>query len=147
MFGIRALAGTTALLLVVSLAACAGDETGPPEDASLDDFCDVYFGLFAGGMDAVDPSAPAAEQDAAMVEALRTWAKELEKVGTPGDLSGRARDGFERIVRAAAELEPGDIDNLALLGEDFTEDEMAATEAFEDFATQHCESPFGDPPL
>ena len=81
-----------------------------------------------------------------MVEALRTWAEELEQVGTPDDMSDQAREGFELIVRAAADLEPGDVDNLAHLGEDFSEDEMAATEAFEDYATQHCESPFGDPP-
>jgi hypothetical protein len=147
MFRIRALGGTAALLLAVSLAACDGDDPGPSAAASLDDFCDAYFGLFAGGMDQVDPSAPAAEQDAAMVEALRTWAKELEKVGTPDGMPEQARDGFDLIVRAAADLEPGDVDNLALLGEDFTEDEMAATEAFEDYATQHCDSPFGDPPL
>ena len=121
--------------------------SGPRTDASLDDFCDAYFSLFSGGMDEVDPRASAEEQDAAMVEALRTWAKELEAVGTPDDMSEQAREGFELIVRAAADLEPGDVDNLALLGEDFSEDEMAATEAFEDYATQHCESPFGDPPL
>ncbi len=120
MAGIRALSGAAALLLVVSLAACRGDEAGSPEDASLADFCDAYFSLFAGGMDDVDPGAPADEQDAAMVEALRAWAKQLDAVGTPADMSEPAREGFRLIVRAAADLEPGDVDNLALLGEDFS---------------------------
>jgi hypothetical protein len=147
MFGIRALGGSAALLLVVSLSACAGDGSGPPDDASLEDFCNAYFRLFDGGMAEVDPHASEEAQQAAMVDALRTWAKELEDVGTPEDMPDRARTGLDLIVRAAAELEPGDVDNLALLGEDFSENEKAATEAFEDYATQSCESPFGDPPL
>jgi hypothetical protein len=144
MVGIRARAAAAALLMAVSLSACDG--SGPPNDADLDDFCDAYYRLFSGDMAEVDPRDSEQEQAAAMVEALRAWAKKLELVGTPDDLSDQARKGFELIVRAAADLQPGDVDNLAQLGEDFSEVEMAATEAFEDYATQHCESPFGDPP-
>ena len=143
--GIRAHAAAAALLMAVSLSACDG--SGPPSDADLDEFCEAYYRLFSGDLVEIDPRDSEEEQAAAMVEALRTWAKKLEQVGTPDDMSDQAREGFELIVRAAADLEPGDVDNLAHLGEDFSEDEMAATEAFEDYATQHCESPFGDPPL
>lgn len=140
---VRALAGSAALLLAAPLASCGGGDGS--DDTGVEDFCAAYFGLFSGGMDAVDPLASGPEQGAAMAEALRTWAAELDRVGAPAAMPERARAGLELIVRAAAELEPGDGEHLAALADDFSEDEMAATEAFQRYATQSCESPFDDP--
>ena len=142
----RALGASAALLLALSASACSADGSGSPDDASVEDFCGAYFYLFSGGMDAVDPAAPQAEQEAAMIEALRAWADELDEVGTPAGIPAEARAGFELLVASVSGLDPGDVDNLAELDDDFTEAEMAATRAFEEYAAQNCESPFGDPP-
>ncbi len=144
MVGIRALCVSGALLLVGSLSACAGDGSRPPDDASLESFCDAYFRLFSGDVADIDPGSSDADQHEVMVEAMRSWGDRLAVVGTPSDMSEQARAGFELIVRYAGDLDPDDVANLALLGEELTEDEMAATEAFEDYATQRCEPPFGD---
>ena len=142
----RARGVSAALLLVLSLSACSDAGSGSPDDASVDDFCEAYFQLFSGVMDGVDPAAPQAEQEAAMIEALQAWAEGLDEVGTPGDITAEARAGFELVVASVSGLEPGDVDNLAELDDDFTDAEMAATRAFEEYAAQNCESPFGDPP-
>jgi len=144
MFVVRALAGSAALLLAAPLAGCGGGGSGDAGHA-VEEFCEAYFGLFSGGMDAVDPLASGPEQGEAMADALRTWAAELERVGAPDAMPDRARAGLELIVRAATDLDPGDGENLDDLADDFSEDERAATEAFEKYATQSCESPFGDP--
>ncbi len=145
MVGIRALSAAGALLLVGSLSACTGDGSGPPDDASLESFCSAYSRLFSGDIAGTDPGSSAVDQHEVMVEAMRSWGDQLAVVGTPPDMSEQARAGFELIVRYAGDLDAGDVANLALLGEELTDDEMAATEAFEDYATQRCEPPFGDP--
>jgi hypothetical protein len=109
------------------------------------EFCDAYFGLFSGQMTDIDPRASGPEQGAAMVEALRAWAAELQEIGTPEEMPDEAREGFDLVVSAATDLEPGDGENLDDLDDDFSEDERAAAAAFETYATQNCESPFGDP--
>jgi hypothetical protein len=141
----RALSGVAALLLVMAAAACDGG-SGDGSETSVDDFCAAYFSLFSGGMSTIDPQAPAQQQTVAMTEALRVWAGKLKDVGTPDEMPDEAREGYDLIVSAAADLPPGAAHNLADLGDDFTEHEMGATEAFEEYATQNCESPFGDPP-
>ena len=144
MFVIRVLGGSGALLLALSMSACVDDGSGAPSDASVENFCDSYFAMFSGGMDDIDPQASTREQGRAMAEALRSWAAEMDEVGTPEDMSDEAREGFELTVRVATGLDAGDV--LEDLDDDFSEHELAATQAFEEYATQNCESPFGDPP-
>jgi hypothetical protein len=146
MLVIRALGVPAALLLAVSVPACAGDESGPPRGASVEDFCAAYFELFTGGMLGIDPTASEQEQGEAMVEVLRAWAEEMGAVGAPDDMSDEARGGFDLIVSAVTDLEPGDVDHLAELDDQFSEHQIAATGALEEYATQNCESPFGDTP-
>ena len=145
MFPLRALRGGAALLLLTGTAACQASGSGASDGASVDEFCEAYFGLFSGEMSEIDPGASEREQGKAMTDALRAWAAELEEVGTPDDMPDLARAGFEVIVSAAAELAPGDAHNLADLDDDFTEDDLDATQAFEEYATQNCESPFDNP--
>ncbi len=146
MVGIRALCASGVLLVVCSLSACSGDRSRPPDDASLESFCGAYFRLFSGDIAGIDPGLSDADQHEVMVEAMRSWGDQLAVVGTPPDMSEQARAGFELSLRYAGDLDPDDVANLALLGEELTDDEMAATEAFEDYATQRCEPPAGDPP-
>jgi hypothetical protein len=143
---IRALGGTAVVLLVMATAACDGGGSGAPSDASVDDFCAAYASLFSGGMSEIDPSASEREQSVAMVAALRTWAAELADVGTPDDMSDEARTGFDLVLSAAADLPSGEAQDLADLDDHFTEEEMAATEALEQYATQTCESQFDTAP-
>lgn len=145
MVGIRALSAL-GVLLVTSLCACTGAGSRPPHDASLESFCTAYFRLFTGDIASIDPRSSDADQQTIMVEAMRSWGEQLAAVGTPADMAQQARDGFELIVRYAGDLDPGETANLALLAEELTESELAATEAFEDYATQRCEPPFGDSP-
>lgn len=145
MFPLRALRGGAALLLLTGTAACQASESGDAGGASVDDFCAAYFSLFSGGMSEIDPGASERAQGKAMTDALKAWAAELEDVGTPDDMPGLAREGFDVIVSAAAALAPGDAQNLADLDNGFTEDDLEATEAFEEYATQSCESPFDNP--
>jgi len=140
---IRALVGSAVVL--ASMAGCGGDESEGPDGVDIAEFCDAYFGLFSGRMTDIDPKASGPEQGAAMAEALRAWAAELQEIGTPEEMPDKARKGFDLVVSAATDLEPGDGEKLDALDDDFSEDERAATQAFETYATQNCESPFGDP--
>ena len=146
MLPLRALGGTVVLLLMTGTAACQQDGSGVPGDASVDDFCAAYFSLFAGRMSDVDPGASEREQGAAMADAVRAWAAQLKDVGTPDDRSEVAREGLEVILRAADGLPAEGTLNLADLDDDFTDGETAATQAFEEYATRSCPSPFENPP-
>jgi hypothetical protein len=141
------MAAPAVLVLTVSVAACVPDESGPPRDASVEAFCAAYFDLFSGAMHEIDPAASAREQEQEQVAALRAWAEELAEVGTPADMPEEARQGFELVIGAARTLDDDAVDNLAELGDRFTERERASTGALEQYATRSCESPFGDPPV
>lgn len=137
-----AAAGSLGLVASLSLVACSDDGDGSdggssssaPDDASLDDFCGAFNGLFDGVM------AEAASGDsAAMVRALKDWAADIEEVGTPADMPGDARDGFALFVSQAGDIdEDATLADLERLGEGLSEADQADGEAFSDWTTAHC---------
>ena len=150
MVGIRVLrtsgmGAAAALLLVASLAGCSRDDAEGHGNASVQTFCETYYGLFTGDLIDLSPAASDSEQDQVLGEAFLAWASRLQQVGTPAAMPEQARDGFELMVSTAARFDPDDAIRLGDAGAGFTDDESSAAEAFEVYATQTCESPFGDP--
>ena len=90
-----------AVLLALSLSACGG---GAPADASEDEFCDAWNGVFAS----FTSEAPTEEE----FDEFKDKVDELNEVGTPEDISDEQRDGFEVLVDVYQELEFSDIEEL-----------------------------------
>ena len=119
--------GAAAVLAALALAACGG---GPPDDASAEDFCDVWN-----------------EDRGDTVDEVRESVEALEDVGTPEDIEDEARDGFEVFVEARADLDQDALDALDQVLADETgladsygieEDEAADIVAFFDYANSTC---------
>lgn len=137
-----AAAGCLTLVAALSLGACSDDGDGgaggssssAPDDASLEDFCGAFNGLFDEVM------AEAASGDSTkMVRALKDWAAEIEEVGTPADMPEDARNGFELFVEQARGVdEDATLADLERLGEGLSEAEQADGEAFSDWTTESC---------
>ena len=100
----RAAAISAPLLLAVTLTACGGGASGAPDDASVEDFCDVF--LDDSGSD-IDP-----EDNGALLDAIQEQADRLADVGTPEDFDEEAREGFEVFVDVVSDFDEGDIEDL-----------------------------------
>ena len=143
-------AASLALSVTVALTGCGSDGggTSAPEDASATEFCDAYNSLFEdliGDMDVEEPKEPSGED---VVQAVKRWADKLSESGTPQDMPDEARDGFELLVATADDLDPDDFkdaEDLDKIESDFSEDEKAASTAFDEYAAGSCESPFDMP--
>ena len=99
----RVAAVTAPLLLALSLTACGGGASGAPDDASKEDFCEAFTSTPEGGdSDDVD----------ANIDAAHDYGDKLADVGTPSDIDGDARDGFEAYVDAIKDLDKDDIDEF-----------------------------------
>jgi hypothetical protein len=87
------------LLFLVLAAGCGGVEA--PSDAGVGEFCAVWDRL----------------AEARTGPGLRAFGAALEQVGTPPGIPPDAREGFEVVVRAVADLGPDDdLDDLAAEG-------------------------------
>jgi hypothetical protein len=134
----RALRTLAGLALVASLTACGGSDGGSgsaaPDDASTDDFCGGFNGLFEKVL------AQATSGDSsAMIAALKDWAGDMEDIGTPSDMPDDARHGFELFVEQAKDLdEDATLADLEKLGEDFSEEDQADGEAFSAWTEANC---------
>lgn len=138
---------STVLLLGAVTSACGGG-SGAPTDATEKEFCDTQTSLFADLMpdDMADPQVPSDED---MAKAVKDWGKELERVGTPEDISDDARAGFERVVEQAGEIDASDfsIDKLEELekgGADASKQAQKEAQAFADYLTKTCGNPLDD---
>lgn len=100
----RAAAISAPLLLAVTLTACGGGASGAPDDASVEDFCDVF--LDDSGSD-IDP-----DDNGALLDAIQEQADRLADVGTPEDFDEEAREGFEVFVDVVSDFDEGDIEDL-----------------------------------
>lgn len=122
------------LLLLGPLTGC-GAEGGDsaPGDATEEEFCAAYAGLFSnfGSLDPGDTEAG--------VRAFREWAAEMEQVGTPEDIPAEARDGFEVMVDSIQEIDPDATEeDLERLGRELSEGDQQSGEAFVTYATETC---------
>jgi hypothetical protein len=120
----------------LALAGCADDSSERPsradEGPSVTRFCDAldrFQGDFADA-DAADlPS---------YVRALKDAAERLDRVGTPGDMSQSARDGFDLTVEKITALpdEPTEAD-LTGMGE-VGPGEQTPLDALDDYIADSC---------
>lgn len=140
--------GAAVLLVGVATSACGGGGGGAPTDASSKDFCATQSKLFKDLMP-TDLSKPEVPSNQAMAKAVKTWAADLEKVGTPKDISADARAGFEALVKQAGDINPGNfsIDKLEQLskgGADASKATEKKANAFADYLTKTCGNPLKD---
>lgn len=135
----HALLAASLVLVAGSTAACGG---GAPTDASTADFCGVFEDFYE-----VVGELGAEAENSELIEALKDTGQDLEEVGTPEDISDEARAGFELTVKTIEELDDDateeDLDNLE---EDFSEEEKAQSEAFDEYLSETCDEPTGETP-
>jgi hypothetical protein len=128
----RLAVGTAATLLVAGLAGCGGDDdraAGAPGDAAAAAFC------------AELEDAPGSDASA---EDYHDYAGRLETVGTPAQIDGAARQGFELFVDYLADLDDGDVAKVKDSDEPsdvFSGDDAAKVESFKQGYVVTC----GDP--
>lgn len=119
------------VLVGASVAGCGGG--GAPTDASEDDFCKELTSLFA------DLGTMADATDKEAIDSIKSWAKDLEEVGTPEEMSDEARDGFELMLEQVAELDEDDTtEDFQKLDDDLSDSEKSATTAFETYTADTC---------
>ena len=131
-------AASATVLLAFSLSACGGDSASDaPDDASVDDFCEAYNATSSTDEDS---------SDSEKVDEAHDQAEKLIEVGTPDDIDGDAREGFEILVDAVADIDEGDVDNITNAeSEDAFRDAIGASEddfekviAFLTYAGETC---------
>jgi hypothetical protein len=124
---------TASLVLVgASAVGCSGGG-GAPTDASEDDFCKELTSLFS------DLGTMAGSTDKEALATIKSWAKDLEKVGTPEGISDEARDGFELMIKQVEGLDEDDTtEDFQRMDEELSDSEKEATEAFEKYTTDTC---------
>lgn len=133
-------AGAAGLVLLAGLVtACGGGGEagaggeGAPGDASRQEFCEAYAGLFAD-FGAIDP-----DDTGAGIEAFQAWADDMRQVGTPEDIPEDARRGFTVVLDSISEIDPDATEEeLAALGEDLSQGDQDSGQAFVEYATETC---------
>ena len=124
------------LALVAGTTVGCGD-SGPPTDASTEEFCGVFEDFYA---DLAKLGADAEAADA--VAALKDVADRLQEIGTPEDISEEARAGFEVTVEAIENIDEdaSEEDINKLLEENFSEEEKKQADAFNSYLGETCET-------
>jgi hypothetical protein len=128
---------TASLVLVGASVVGCGGGGGAPTDASKDDFCkelnSVFTGVDLGGEDTTQKK---------VLAAIKSWAKDMEKVGTPENMPDEARDGFELMIKEVGDLEEdATTEDFINLEEELSEGETKASAAFEKYTTDTCGAP------
>lgn len=123
------------LLLPLSLVTGAASAcSSPPTDADPARFCTVYSSLYTGLSEQVQ--AP----DRELVRVIRRWGEQMAATGTPSDIPGDARRGFELRVENATGLDvDADPDQLGEVDQDLDRDDQEALSAFEVYALRTCD--------
>ncbi|GHJ60832.1 hypothetical protein NOK12_33500 [Nocardioides sp. OK12] len=121
---LRPLAGVAGLALVLGgAAACSSDEpSAAPEDASQEDFCQVYADIESDGGEDLD--------------SVKEAVGRLVEVGTPDDIPDEARAGFETLGELVREAD--DETDLETLGEDLGPEVQGSFVAFLGYVTETC---------
>ena len=139
---------TSVLLVVGAVTSACGGDGGAPTDASDKDFCQTQSSLIEDLLpdDMTNPEMPSGED---MARAVKDWGAELERVGTPEDISEEARAGFEAVVEQAKEIDASDfsiekLEELAAGGADASKEAKEQAEAFSDYLTETCGNPMDD---
>jgi len=142
----RTLAVAATLVLAGSLAGCGGGddepEAAPSETTSTADFCETYNSLFESFAEGKQPT------DAEAVKAIKTWADDLDEVGTPEDIPADAQDGYDLIVATIQKIEDDATQaDVQKLTDAFSAAEQKSSDAFGKWATEACplQTPSGSP--
>lgn len=114
----RMTSGAGLLLVGTLLTACGVG--GAPTDASEEEFCDSYLGVLK-------------VEDG---KGIREWGEDLEETGTPEGIPGDARDGFEKLVEVAVEID--DDAKLEDLDKPDTDEEEENLDALGSYAQDRC---------
>ena len=122
-----------AVLLAATLSACGG----APTDASVEDYCDAF----------IDSPKDLQSDDAGkQADAAGEWADDLNEVGTPEDIDGEAREGFEIFVKFLEDVNEDDIKDLEDAedpSEVFDGDDADKVEEFTKKTGEVCADQFG----
>jgi hypothetical protein len=142
----RLTVSTAALLIGAAASACGGGGSGggAPSDASEKEFCQTQSSLLEDLMP--DMSSTELPSDEQMAKAVKDWAKKIEQVGTPDDISDDARKGFEAMVEQANEIDASDfsiekLEQLEAGGKDASAEAKKQADAFEKYLTGTCGNP------
>ncbi len=141
----HALLAASLVLVAGGAVACGGGGGGgAPADASKAEFCDGYQSLFTDlAAMSKDGEAPGDEET---LEAVKSWAKNLEDIGTPEGISDDAREGFELTLDEVSDLDIEELKKTSLedLGADISDDQKKQAEAFTTYVTDSCGNPLED---
>lgn len=124
----------TQVLAIALLAAC-GEKSGvaaAPKDASVDEYCQPYR------HQAVLLSKKKHLSDAKVVEIARHTAAKLQEVGTPSDMPGDARKGFEIVVQQLSELSDDATAGDVVQAQMVSDEELKYTAALGDYFLSTC---------
>lgn len=136
----RTALSSLALLVGASLSACGG---GAPGDASEQEFCDAQGSLFSD-IDLGDAGALPSDED--LAQAFRDWGQELESVGTPENMSEKARAGFEDLVSDVEDVDAEDFSEEGLQQQldDLSDETGEQAKAFTEYVNETCSGLMGD---
>jgi hypothetical protein len=131
----KALSVASLLLVAGTTAGCGGNGGGgAPDNASQEDFCDAYTSIFDG----MDLESEPSEAEA--VRMMKDWGERMQDTGTPEDMSGDARKGFELMVGTIEDIDEdmsaSDIDKL---GDDWSQEQEKQGEALQAYVGENCE--------
>ena len=119
----------------VLVAGCAGPGADAPEDASIESFCAAKSWMVVEGTDRF--FADGLPSDDELVQLVHDWAAELDRVGTPDNMSPDARAGFEKLVARLEDMDAGDVENRGFNWQDEDWENEAET-SFARYVTNTC---------
>jgi hypothetical protein len=130
---------TLVVLAVVAVTSVACNADRPPTDASPDTFCAQVHDFYSG----IDGLAARADEqqvtDQQVAGLVKQLAGRLARVGTPGDISTAARQGFELTLDAIddlpADASPADVEAIDRA---LSLDERRDTQAFDVYLARTC---------
>lgn len=140
---LHALTAASLVLVAGVLAGCGGDtsstekpaESGPPTDASVSEFCGTFKDI---AQDVVKLGKDA--KDSEVVAAIKDAGGQLEKVGTPKDISSDARSGYELTLKMIDDLDDNATqEDLAKAEDGLSEAEKKQEQAFNDYLGKTCQ--------
>lgn len=133
-----ALLTASLVLLGGTMTACGDDSDsggGSDDTVSTAEFCDAITDVQEAYAQ-VDPEN-LAEED---VRGVKDAVADLADLGLPEDVSDEAREGFELVADAIADLpDDASIEDLSIAGEEFSEEDDAKSQAFDDYVEETCD--------
>lgn len=129
-----ALLTASLVLLGGTMTACGDDGEVSDDTVSTSEFCDAITKVQEAYAE-VNPEEPTEDQ----VRGVKDAVEELADQGLPEDVSDEARDGLELIAAEIADVpDDASAEDLEKAGEDFSEENDAKSEAFDQYVEDTC---------